>query len=203
MIAVLTMVMAASWCSTVAQGTPNQADTDTLPDGPGKTIVLRACLSCHNAKIATSKRISPDEWGEEIDKMVARGAVLSDDEIDLVVDYLSTHYGPSDSESEHSAAPETAAQPPSAQSPSSDKKVPLAPPGITVPSASSNDAVPLNVNKADVQELESALGLSKTEAEAIVQYRAKNGDFKTWQEVSSVPGVPPEKIKDNQKRLVF
>ena len=61
----------------------------------------------------------------------------------------------------------------------------------------------MNVNKAGVQELESSLGLSETEAEAIVHHREQNGNFKTWQEVSSVPGVPAEKISNNQKRLVF
>jgi DNA uptake protein ComE-like DNA-binding protein len=54
-----------------------------------------------------------------------------------------------------------------------------------------------------VDELESALGLSRTQAEAIARYRERHGNFKSWQEVSSVPGVPPEKIKDHQKSLIF
>ena len=135
--------------------------------------------------------------------MVARGAVLSDEETDLVVEYLSTHYGPDDPKDEHSAAKGTAPQASSAQPSSSDKTVPPAPSGTATPSASPNSPVSLNVNKAGIQELESSLGLSQTEAEAIIHHREQHGNFKTWQEVSSVPGVPLEKIRDNQKRLVF
>jgi competence ComEA-like helix-hairpin-helix protein len=149
------------------------------------------------------KRASEDEWAEEVDKMVSRGAILTDDETDQVIEYLSTHYGPDDSKGEHPAAPGSAGQPSSPQtSPSDNSAPPAVSPSAAAPH-SSDTSSPVNVNKAGVQELESSLGLSETEAEAIVHHREQNGNFKTWQEVSSVPGVPAEKISNNQKRLVF
>ncbi|MGB6720550.1 MAG: helix-hairpin-helix domain-containing protein [Terracidiphilus sp.] len=202
MIAALTIMTAASLHSAAGQNAPPKPSGVTLPDGPGKAVVEKACLSCHDARVVTSKRASPDDWAEEVEKMIARGAVLTDDDADLVIDYLSTHYGPDDSTSGHAAAPAPEAQTSSAQS-ASDKTVPPPSSSATTPSAPCNAAGSLNVNKANVEELECSLGLSKSGAEAIVQYREQHGDFKSWQEVSSVPGVAPEMIKDNQKRLVF
>lgn len=198
-IAVLAIVVFASWsCSTIAQSTPNAADINMLPDGPGKEVVIKKCLPCHNVRVTTAKRGSgsADDWDQEVNKMVSQGAELSDDEIDLVVQYLSTHFGPN-SKNTHSASPGTEAER------STEKATPSsARNGATTPSPS-NPSGPVNVNKASVDELESALGLSRKEAEAIVQYREQHGDFKSWQQVSSIPGVPPENIKNNQKRLVF
>lgn len=194
-IAVLTIVITASRFSIVAQTVPNKASTDTLPDGPGKDIVIKKCIRCHDVRQTTMRpgTGSPDEWEQVVERMMSRGADLSDDEIDLVVQYLSTNYGPN-SKSPHPASP-------AVTEPSSTDKT--APSGAAAPAASPDSSSLVNVNKATAEELESALGLSKAEAGAIVQYREQHGDLKNWQEVSSIPGVPPEKIKDNQKRLVF
>ncbi len=65
-----------------------------LPDGPGKEIVLRSCVKCHNLKIVTTKRASEDEWAASVNNMVNRGAELSDEEVDTVIDYLSKNFKP-------------------------------------------------------------------------------------------------------------
>jgi competence protein ComEA len=199
----LAIVLSSLLLNSAAQSALPQSSGDKLADGPGEKVVERACVNCHTLRIATSKRASADEWAEEVDKMVARGAVLSDEETDLVVEYLSTHYGPGDAKDERSTMTGTAPQASTAQPSPSNHAVPPAPSGTATPSASLNTPVSLNVNKAGIQELESSLGLSQSEAEAIVHHREQHGNFKTWQEVSSVPGVPLEKIRDNQKRLVF
>jgi competence ComEA-like helix-hairpin-helix protein len=197
-IAVLAIVMAGSWCSSIAQSAPNNAGSETLPDGPGKEIVIKKCLPCHNVRVTTARRGSgsADEWEQVVNKMVSQGAELSDDEIDLVVQYLSVNYGPN-SRSTHSSSPEKEAEP------SSDKRAPQTDSAAPASPVSSNPPGPVRVNKASVDQLQSALGLSRTQAEAIARYRERHGDFKSWQEVSSVPGVPPEKIKDHQKSLIF
>lgn len=197
MLAILTVAMAASWCCAVAQTTPNQADSETLPDAPGKEVIVKKCLPCHNVRVTTARRGAgtTEEWEKVVDKMVSQGADLSDDEIDLAVDYLTTYYGPK-SKKPPAASTAAPAEPSSlAEEPApSDAKPAPAP-------ADASDTV--NMNKASTEELKSALGLTQAEAEAIVQYREQKGDFKIWQDVSSVPGVPPKKIEDNQKRLVF
>jgi|SRR5438034_4385064 competence protein ComEA len=64
-----------------------------LPPGKGKAIVQRTCSHCHALKVVTSKRATKDQWSALVDQMVSRGADLSDDEIDIVVDYLAKNFG--------------------------------------------------------------------------------------------------------------
>ena len=168
------------------------AGASTLPDGPGKAIILKACTVCHDVQQATSKRGTADDWTATVNDMLSKGADLSDDDAATVVQYLAAHFGPASNPGSGQAPSPTAGQP----SPGN-----AAPPGTTA--AAPDSTSPVNVNKADAQELESSLGLSAGEANAILQYRQQHGDFKTWQEVSSVPGVTADKIRDNQKRLVF
>jgi mono/diheme cytochrome c family protein len=77
---------------------------DPLPNGAAKTIVQRACITCHTVKVITTKRASEAEWAKTVDNMVNRGVVLSDDDIDKLIDYLSTNFKPVDSDSKQPAA---------------------------------------------------------------------------------------------------
>jgi competence protein ComEA len=52
----------------------------------------------------------------------------------------------------------------------------------------------INVNIAPAAEIASYLGFSSKEAEAIVQYREKNGAFKDWRELKKVEGMDPAKV---------
>ena len=61
----------------------------------------------------------------------------------------------------------------------------------------------VNVNSASEVELELALQLSRKEAIAIVEYRQKNGKFKSAEGLKKVPGVDPKKIDANKSRVSF
>jgi competence protein ComEA len=54
--------------------------------------------------------------------------------------------------------------------------------------------LPLNVNTAQQIDLESAGGLLRREAAAVVQYRAKHGRFKSLDDLKKVPGLDFKKI---------
>jgi competence protein ComEA len=69
------------------------------------------------------------------------------------------------------------------------------------PPAATDDRV--NVNKARAIELESAIGLRRSEAAAIVAYREKNGPFKSIDDLKKVPGVDAAKIEAKKDRLAF
>jgi len=62
---------------------------------------------------------------------------------------------------------------------------------------------PVNVNKATAIELESRLGLRRSQAAAILAYRAKNGDFKSLDDLKKVPLIDPEKIEAKKDRITF
>lgn len=66
------------------------------------------------------------------------------------------------------------------------------------------DEVPkLNVNKAGAIEFESALSLRRSQAAAIIQYREKNGKFKSIEDLKKVPGIDPAKVEAKKDRLIF
>lgn len=58
------------------------------------------------------------------------------------------------------------------------------------------------VNRASAKELEEGLDISAAEAEAIVRQREKS-EFKTLEDVKSVPGLNPRKIDSKKDRIVF
>jgi competence protein ComEA len=63
--------------------------------------------------------------------------------------------------------------------------------------------VKINVNKATAKDLENALRIPAKQAAAIVRQREEKGDFKSLDELESVPGVDVSKIEANKKRLAF
>jgi cytochrome c5 len=65
-----------------------------LPAGPGRDIVAKRCITCHDADLITAQRLSRVAWGRSVDKMVRWGAVVESDERDLMLGYLAAHFAP-------------------------------------------------------------------------------------------------------------
>jgi competence protein ComEA len=61
----------------------------------------------------------------------------------------------------------------------------------------------INVNKARAIDLESGLTLRRSEAAAIIEYRTKNGPFKSIDDLKKVPGIDAAKIEAKKDRLIF
>jgi competence protein ComEA len=61
----------------------------------------------------------------------------------------------------------------------------------------------INVNKATAAALENSLSLPTKEAEAIVTYRDKNGDFKSLDDLKKVPEVDAKKLDAKKDSLTF
>ena len=132
-------------------------------------MVQRTCVQCHALKVVTSKRATKEEWSALVDQMVSRGADLNDDEIDVVVNYLS-------------------------------KNFPLV---KASPGAGKGAEQMINVNQATAAELTAVLHLSPDQGKAIVAYRDKNGKFKDWHDLASVPGVQASDIESKKDILQF
>ena len=65
-----------------------------LPEGPGKSVVLKICGECHAVEQAVSMRGSEKDWKDVIDLMIDRGATGSKDEFNSILSYLAKNYGP-------------------------------------------------------------------------------------------------------------
>jgi len=61
----------------------------------------------------------------------------------------------------------------------------------------------LNVNTASAIQLEAGLSLKRSESAAFVEYRTKNGTFKSLEDLKNIPGVPFEKFAAKRARLTF
>jgi len=61
----------------------------------------------------------------------------------------------------------------------------------------------MQVNTAPMVELKAILGITAKQAQAIVDYREANGDFKQWQDLEKVPGIDAQKIEEKKDLLAF
>ena len=65
------------------------------------------------------------------------------------------------------------------------------------------DVPRINVNTATAIELESGLSLRRSQAAAVLAYRAKNGNFKSLEDLKKVPMIDAEKIEAKKDRITF
>ena len=74
------------------------------------------------------------------------------------------------------------------------------PAGATSKEASKEGKV--NINTATVEELKTLKGVGEKKAEAIIDYRKKNGSFKTKEDLMKVRGIGKKLFESFQERIV-
>ncbi len=85
----LCLLLTASLASLAALG---QAPSSQLPEGTHRETVQRACSSCHTVQMFAGRRMTREQWGTTVTNMIGRGAKITDDEFDQIVDYLATTF---------------------------------------------------------------------------------------------------------------
>jgi len=71
---------------------PTPEPTPTPEVHKGKAIVASRCIGCHDLNRVKNAKYDRDSWQMTVDRMVLSGAELSDEQTDLVVDYLALSY---------------------------------------------------------------------------------------------------------------
>jgi len=66
-----------------------------------------------------------------------------------------------------------------------------------------DDPTKVNMNKADAKEMSARLGLSAAEADAIIKYRDRRGNFRAWGDLLVIYGVDGTKIESLQDKMSF
>jgi len=61
----------------------------------------------------------------------------------------------------------------------------------------------VNVNKADATEIANVLEITPAQADAIVKYRAANGNYKSVDDVKKAPGLETAKLETKKDRIVY
>ena len=136
----------------------DEKEAARLPEGPGKEVVGKLCLSCHDSGNFRKSRYSSEEWSDSVADMVERGAKGTPAEIDAVVAYLAKNFGP---------------------------------------------GAPVRINTAPFAEIKVVLGFTVAEVRALLEYREKNGDLKSLEELLKVPGIDPSKAERQRARIIF
>lgn len=61
----------------------------------------------------------------------------------------------------------------------------------------------VHLNQANIDELQKLKGIGEKKAQAIIEYRQKNGGFKNIDEFKSVKGIGPAIFEKNKARLTL
>jgi competence protein ComEA len=61
----------------------------------------------------------------------------------------------------------------------------------------------VNVNRATTGEIQTIVEVPPAEAEAIVEYRTREGDFRSLEDLKKVPGLDFAKLEAKKDRLMF
>jgi mono/diheme cytochrome c family protein len=63
-----------------------------FPDGPGKDVLTSKCFQCHGPSMWSAQRQDRRAWEATLYRMVGRGALWNEDEIEAMASYLGTAY---------------------------------------------------------------------------------------------------------------
>lgn len=68
------------------------------------------------------------------------------------------------------------------------------PGGPLTPAVAASMGLPMDLNRASVDDLVRIPGLQRRTAEALISARESHGRFQTWEEISAVRGVGPKRL---------
>ena len=88
----LSLALTVAFCGLMSANT--RAARQDLPEGKGAELASERCVSCHEADLIVSQRLSRQGWTREVEKMIRWGAAVSDAEKEPLIDYLFSNFGP-------------------------------------------------------------------------------------------------------------
>jgi mono/diheme cytochrome c family protein len=86
--------LSAALLAMAAPSHAQQPAPNPLPPGDGHDVVAVACTQCHGPSAFAQLREGPDAWRNQVYDMILRGAQVQPSELDQVVNYLATNFGP-------------------------------------------------------------------------------------------------------------
>jgi mono/diheme cytochrome c family protein len=88
------LAAAAAVAALAGFGAAAQQPQSPLPPGDGHDLVAKTCTQCHAPTVFTPLREGPDAWRGHIVDMMMFGAQIGPDDLDKMVSYLATNFGP-------------------------------------------------------------------------------------------------------------
>jgi cytochrome c5 len=95
LVGVLLVTTLGMSCGGQAAPTPPQAPGSTAaPVLGGEELLQERCTRCHDLDRVHAAGKSESEWEATVERMRGKGAELTDDEAQILVEYLAETYGP-------------------------------------------------------------------------------------------------------------
>lgn len=66
----------------------------SAPKDPAKELFESVCSGCHTLERVKMQQRSKQEWRESTAAMIDQGAVLTPEETNMLLDYLTKNFGP-------------------------------------------------------------------------------------------------------------
>jgi hypothetical protein len=89
----ITLLLACSGISLLNVGAI-AAQGLTLPAGPNRDVVSRACQACHDlSMVVAATGLTREGWNATIEEMISYGMRVEPDERTKILDYLSSFLG--------------------------------------------------------------------------------------------------------------
>ena len=88
----MSLALMVAVCGLMSANT--RAARQDLPEGKGAELARDRCVICHEADVIVSQRLSRQGWTREVEKMVRWGAVVSDSEKEVLIDYFAANFKP-------------------------------------------------------------------------------------------------------------
>jgi hypothetical protein len=81
--------------ATAPATTRTAGQSDELPEGEGKKILLSSCTACHDLSEVTKFRGYYDrkQWRDVVVTMMEYGAPIEEKQVDVLADYLAANLG--------------------------------------------------------------------------------------------------------------
>jgi hypothetical protein len=139
---------------------PVSLHAQAFPDGPGKDILERECSTCHAPDMVRTFGRSPEEWHDIVITMIDQGAKLSDEQVPVLVDYLSKNW-----------PLKTASAPATATAAATSGAAPASPANAAAPAASSSGM------PADYKAVLDALGKTGDFKDGVLKVNIPRSDL--------------------------
>jgi cytochrome c5 len=93
--ALAAVLLAGAAAPAAAQGNRRAARPEVrLPGGPVRQVILRSCTTCHGIDDYAYNALDRAGWRELVGAMVEKGAVIPDDDLMVLLDWLVAEFGP-------------------------------------------------------------------------------------------------------------
>lgn len=90
----IVVTLMAACGGTEPETSEDMAQMGHSPALDGQALLEGACVDCHDLERTTSESKTRDAWLTTVERMVDKGASLSAEEVEALVDYLAEEYGP-------------------------------------------------------------------------------------------------------------